>query len=279
MSRALCIYHGIFGRVALLDMDRSLVRHAHPLCHILLKLGGKDTHFIVNERLVPLNDSAAVLINPWETHAYVHEDNQQNTLILALYLEPRWLRQNFPHLGNGLTAHFFPQASGSVQKPLLGFAHNLVEEMLSTTRDSLTKNATLADISSYIITHFFYSDVNRLTSGRPLLRQVPDRRIARALDIIRNNPEKIPDVSALARHACLSRAHFFRLFEQETGVTPHIFANAIKIEHAVVKIAESNAGLAQLGVQLGFQSPSQFSRFFRDHVSIPPREFRARLSA
>ena len=30
MSTALRIAHGAFGRVALLDMDRPLVRHAHP---------------------------------------------------------------------------------------------------------------------------------------------------------------------------------------------------------------------------------------------------------
>jgi hypothetical protein len=35
MSTALRIAHGAFGRVALLDMDRSLVRHAHHHCHVL----------------------------------------------------------------------------------------------------------------------------------------------------------------------------------------------------------------------------------------------------
>ncbi|MGC1665171.1 MAG: AraC family transcriptional regulator, partial [Bradyrhizobium sp.] len=38
MSTALRIAHGAFGRVALLDMDESLVRHAHPHCHVLLKV-------------------------------------------------------------------------------------------------------------------------------------------------------------------------------------------------------------------------------------------------
>jgi len=38
MSTALRIVHGNSGRVALLDMDCSLVRHAHPHCHVLLNL-------------------------------------------------------------------------------------------------------------------------------------------------------------------------------------------------------------------------------------------------
>ncbi len=50
MSNALRIAHGPFGRVALLDMDRSLVRHAHPHCHVLIKAEGADTQFAVGER-------------------------------------------------------------------------------------------------------------------------------------------------------------------------------------------------------------------------------------
>ena len=73
MSTALRIAHGAFGRVALLDMDRSLVRHAHPHCHVLIKADGADTQFAVGDDLVPLTDKQAVLINTWEPHAYVHD--------------------------------------------------------------------------------------------------------------------------------------------------------------------------------------------------------------
>src|SRR5260370_27120152 len=41
-STALRIAHGAFGRVALLDMDRSLVRHAHPHCHVLIKARSEE---------------------------------------------------------------------------------------------------------------------------------------------------------------------------------------------------------------------------------------------
>jgi hypothetical protein len=88
MSTALRIAHGAFGRVALLDMDRSLVRHAHPHCHVLLKVDGSDTQFAVDDSFVPLTDRQAVLINAWEAHAYVHQPASPRTVILALYIEP-----------------------------------------------------------------------------------------------------------------------------------------------------------------------------------------------
>ena len=83
MSTALRIMHGLFGRVALLDMDRRLVRHAHPHCHVLLKVDGDDTQFLVGDRLVPLTDVTAVLVNAWQTHAYVHDPARRDALLLA----------------------------------------------------------------------------------------------------------------------------------------------------------------------------------------------------
>src|SRR6267154_3422889 len=92
MSTALRIVHGNFGRVALLDMDCSLVRHAHPHCHVLLKVEGADTQFVVGNRIHPLTDSVAVLVDGWQPHSYVHDPARPRTLILALYVEPEWLK-------------------------------------------------------------------------------------------------------------------------------------------------------------------------------------------
>lgn len=64
MSIAQRVFHGRFGRVALLNMDRSLVTHTHSECHVLVKVSGEDTYFNVNGRRVPLSDRTAVLVTP-----------------------------------------------------------------------------------------------------------------------------------------------------------------------------------------------------------------------
>src|ERR1700759_848384 len=99
MSKALRIAHGAFGRVALLDMDYSLVRHAHPHCHVLLKVEGADTQFQVDDTMHPLTDISAVLVNGWQPHSYVHVPDAPRTLILALYIEPEWLQVFRPGWG------------------------------------------------------------------------------------------------------------------------------------------------------------------------------------
>ena len=119
MSTALRITHGAFGRVALLDMDRSLVRHAHPHCHVLIKADGADTQFAVGDNLVKLTDQQAVLVNTWEPHAYVHYKERPRTIILALYIEPEWLKSFRPNWAASGARYVFSKAGppGSPRHP------------------------------------------------------------------------------------------------------------------------------------------------------------------
>jgi AraC family transcriptional regulator len=275
MSEALRITNGAFGRVALLDMDRSLVRHAHPHCHVLLKVEGDDTQFTVDGRTAPLTDDVAVLVNAWETHAYEHDPRRRNALILALYIEPQWLcsfRANWMASG---APGFFEQPVGHVTPKIRRIADDLAAEMVHHPNPSNHQEELLSALMIAVIEQF----TQWRTIG-PSLRDVariwtPDRRIRRAIELMRTNTAAHPSIDAIATAAGLSRAHFFRLFEQSTGVTPHVFLNVLKIERAVQVVASSNESLAAISAGLGFGSPAHFSRFFRDHVSVAPGEFRS----
>ncbi len=277
MSHALRITKGEFGRVALLDMDRSLVRHAHPHCHVLLKIDGDDTQFAVGDRVAPLTDTLAVLINAWETHAYVHDPARRNALILALYIEPRWLRAFRPNWIASATPGFFDTATGAVDARIQNLSRDLVAEMIHAPEPSAAKEALLSDLMIAVIDRF---TPWRSIGGSlwDLARTVTmDRRIRRAIGAMRADPAAGASMAQIAKSAGLSRAHFFRMFERSTGVTPHVFLNVLKVECAVNLVAASDAPLTTIGADLGFGSPAHFSRFFRDHVSVAPSEFRAVL--
>ena len=91
MTKALSILRGRFGRVALLDMDTSLVDHAHPHFHLIFKASGPDQNFRGRGAAVPLRSDTLVAVNSWQQHEYVHRQGAERTLFLALYIEPGWL--------------------------------------------------------------------------------------------------------------------------------------------------------------------------------------------
>jgi AraC family transcriptional regulator len=274
MSEALRIINGVFGRVALLDMDRSLVWHAHPHCHVLLKIEGDDTQFTVGDRVAPLTDRLAVLVNAWEPHAYVHDPTRRTALILALYIEPGWLRSFRSNWAASGAPGFFAHTTGEASPRIAKLAKAFAAEMVHAPESSAFQQELLSALMIAVIEQFTpWKTVG--DSLRDHLRLfASDRRVRRAIELMRADPAGFPGVDDLAKAVGLSRAHFFRLFEQSTGVTPHVFLNSVRIERAVQVIASGDDRLADIGSSLGFESPAHFSRFFRDHVSIGPRAFR-----
>jgi AraC-like DNA-binding protein len=274
MSDALRIAHGAFGRVALLDMDRSLVRHAHPHCHVLLKVDGDDTQFLVGDHVAPLTDDLAVLVNAWESHAYIHDPRRKNALILALYIEPDWLRSFRPNWAASGAPGFFEHSAGEVTAHIRQTALDLAAEMVHEPGASRRQEALLSELMIAVI--------ERFTPWRTVgasLREIAranaiDWRVGKAISLMRADLAAPLNVDRLAKEAGLSRAHFFRVFEDSTGVTPHVFLNVVKVEMAVGAIVEGEETFAAISDRLGFSVPAHFTRFFRDHCSVAPSAFR-----
>lgn len=274
MSDALRIAHGAFGRVALLDMDRSLVRHAHPHCHVLLKVGGDDTQFLVGDRVAPLTEECAVLVNAWEPHAYVHDPARQNALILALYIEPDWLVSFRPNWSASGRAGFFEHSAGAISPWIRAIALDLASEMVHAPGPSSRQENLLSDLMIAVIERFTPWRTIGSSLRETARANAVDWRVRRAISLMRQDPTAPLGIERLCREAGMSRSHFFRLFEDATGVTPHVFLNVLKVELAVGAVIDSDETFAAIGDRLGFGAPSHFTRFFRDHCSVSPREFR-----
>jgi AraC-like DNA-binding protein len=274
MSTALRIAHGSFGRVALLDMDASLVRHAHPHCHVLLKVEGADTRFQVGDTVVPLSDSSAVMVDGWQPHAYVHDSSRPRTLILALYVEPQWLKAFRPAWAASGAPGFFAQPCGEISPRIRQLTRDLATDMMARPDGRGEHEALLSDLMIAVIERFtpwrsFPASMRVMNSSRT------DWRIRRVADAIRTDVSRNVDVNVLAREAGLSRAHFFRLFESSIGVPPRVYLNVMRLERAVAAVVNDNDHVAAIGTGLGFDVPAHFTRFFRNHTGVSPREFRA----
>ena len=273
MSTALRIAYGAFGRMALLDMDYSLVRHAHPHCHVLLKVEGAGTQFAVGERIYPLTDSEAVLVNGWQPHAYVHDPSRPRTIILALYIKPEWLKAFRPGWVASGAPGFFTYPSGEITPRIRSLAMNLAADMMTRPERRDVHEVALSELMIAVIERF--TPWRSLPASiRELNAQSGDWRIRRAVQIMRNEVGRISQVDTVARETGLSRAHFFRLFEASIGVPPKVYLNVVRMERAVDRVLHHSENLCHIASELGFAEPAHFTRFFRNHAGVSPREFR-----
>lgn len=275
LSTAIKIFHGRFGRVALLDMDKPLIPHAHHHCHVLIKASGADTFFSVRDRLNPLTDDTAVLVNAWELHSYEHPGPMApRTVILALYIEPSWLADIQRQLWVSAHPQFFPRPCVEIAPRIRKLADDLAMEMYFAEQISPQRlEAVLFDLMIAVIDPF--SEWRNLR-GIPYQHGASaiDPRIRRAMAYMRENLGAPVDMAALATRSGLSRAHFFELFRRSTSLTPNVYGNVLRMEAALQALSRRDTSLTDLSYRLGFSAPGHFTRFFRQHIGSAPIDYR-----
>lgn len=91
----------------------------------------------------------------------------------------------------------------------------------------------------------------------------------------RNLTEKV-SVNELAAMCYLSKSRFYELFTEEYGMPPMVFKDQLLMERAQMFLQNEELTVTEIAEELGFESVSYFSRFFKKHQGISPSEYAKR---
>ena len=153
-------------------------------------------------------------------------------------------------------------------------ADALIAEMMSfTLSDQDLVQELLSDLTVSICESF--SDYRHLDRMRVT---VPagfyDARIRRANQYLTDHYAEDIRMDELAARCGLSRAHFFSLFRKNTGITPHLMHNMIRMKKACESLGSARSGsLGNISESLGFTEQGHFTRFFRNHLGAAPSQY------
>ncbi len=273
MSECFRVLHGDFGRVALHTLDHSVVIHAHRQGHLLFKITGPDIRFGVGDREYLLDENGLILLNAWEPHFYKHRTGDHAVTVLEICVEPRWLRSIDQRFLLNMHPRFFSTLSGKVPKAAQEFLEKLTEIITYNSAPSIQQVTTLIhEIAVAIICRF--ANREGLSSFDLIGGLRCDPRIRKVLSLPDEVTENPITVRQMEQTAGVSRPHFFHLFKQSTQVTPNMFANMVRMETAIRMIATTKSSLGDISLQLGFESPGNFSRFFRTQQGVSPAQYR-----
>jgi AraC family transcriptional regulator len=117
-----------------------------------------------------------------------------------------------------------------------------------------------------------------LAAPRPARRRdggLPRAKLRTVVEYIEGHLDAGPTLEQMAAVARLSPYHFARQFKTATGLPPHQFVIARRVERAK-QILEGGGDfpLAQVAARAGFSDQSRFCQHFKRAVGVTPRQFR-----
>jgi AraC family transcriptional regulator len=104
---------------------------------------------------------------------------------------------------------------------------------------------------------------------------LPRRKLHMVIEYIMENLEGNLTLEQMASIALLSPYHFARQFKATTGLPPHQYVIARRIERAQHLLqADDEVGLAEVALRAGFSDQSKFSFHFKRITGVTPGQFR-----
>jgi AraC family transcriptional regulator len=105
---------------------------------------------------------------------------------------------------------------------------------------------------------------------------LPRGRLRTVVDYIEGHLDSGPTLAQIAAVARLSPYHFARQFKTTTGLPPHQYVIARRVERAKQFLQSgTDLSLAAVAARAGFSDQSQFSYHFKRIIGVTPGRFRA----
>ena len=269
MSSALSVYHGHFGRATLYELNRPMTTHAHREGHLIFYLSGALATARVSGKLHGLTERCAIAVNPWEPHGFNPGDFGTAGLFLVLYIDRSWFAR-MARGGHGALA--FGRSEIEITPRIRAIMHEVVS-LLEDDDTPANFDGTLFEL-----TDACFEQSWRLAGGwqrysGPASSFI-DFRVRKSIVLMSDRLGGDIELDEVARGSGLSRPHFYKLFRRQTGVTPNIYLNTLRMERAVQRLGQTDQSITEIGDELGFSCQSVFTRFFTSHVGMAPTDYR-----
>jgi len=133
----------------------------------------------------------------------------------------------------------------------------------------------LAKLSEVLFIEVLRLHMNEVGEGRTgWLAGVGDRVVGPALKALHNEPARAWTLEELARAANSSRSVLAERFQQLVGSSPMQYLTQWRMLLAANLLRRSNAPLAHIAADVGYQTDTAFSRAFRREFGEPPASWR-----
>ena len=106
-----------------------------------------------------------------------------------------------------------------------------------------------------------------------------ERKFQRALALIEERLTNPPGLTELARAVGANERKLTEIFRQRVGLSVFDYISQRRLECSRQLLESSSLQVRQIADQLGYKNPGDFTRAFRRHYGVTPREYRRSTGA
>ena len=261
--------------------DVTEIDHYHDFCELVLVLSGRGRHVLEGESF-PVAAGNVFVVQGQQVHCF--RDRVDLVLMNVMYDParlplPAGLLRRLPGYSalfmlepTFRSAHQFSSRL-DLGRDELGMAEVLAERMERESAEARPGHEAvllglLVELMVFLSRRYGESEVHE---SRALLQM---GKLISALEQRYHEPWTLEQLARFAGH---SRTSLLRVFRQATGKSPIDYLIGLRIEAAKRLLRQSDLGMTEIALEVGFGDSNYFARQFRLVVGRTPSDFRRRV--
>lgn len=242
--------------------------HNHNEFEILLILKGSCTVRIANKEYYARGGDM-IFINPLEIHEItVNQDTPYAHKCMCFDISVIMNNRLGENLRNECVCinHIVKGSSAHSE-----YLRDLFEKVFETF--GLDEKTFAMDISAYITLMFSYLLKNSLSDIKAL-NPAATKFTADVTEYIKHHYGEKLTSKQIADAYYLNHSYFCRKFKENFGTSFSSYLNMYRISVAKIMLEENPSSIAQISQLCGFDTPTYFSKCFKNHVGVLPAEYK-----
>lgn len=215
-----------------------------------------------DSKVLTMHQGETVAINPLSLH---HINTDSSVKYLCLIVKSSFFAENGIKADKLLFDDIF---SDETANALMKDIYEIYQKSPSVFSTAEKRLAVLSYVL-YICKNYTSKNANSKINSKGY------SAILNAVKYINDNFSKKLSLDELSEKANYSKYHFARMFKENTGVTVLEHINRIRCDNARTLLRDTEKSISEIGFECGFDSPSYFSKSFKEHYGVLPNTYRA----
>ena len=248
--------------------DLNNKKHSHGNCYEMLFVRAGSGVIMVKNKLFPIKPDGLYFINGMDIHCSSPE-NPDEYIRSKLVIESAYIN----HIArlSGLSEvidDLFIKSGGLYVRPC---------DVEAIDAELLKMDAALSDNTIYTgaqVTSALLHILILAHSDKSAYSPAISNKVSSVLDYINHRIEQKITLDEISAHVHMSKYHMCHLFKETVGMTVNEYTLSRRISIAKKKLLFTSLPISEIALSSGFSSFAYFSKIFREHEGVTPKEFR-----